>query len=313
MPIPFWSSVFSLHLLHLETLNHLSCDMRRRNEPIIAIGGGVTLDIAGLAANMYRRNTPVIKIPTTLIGMVDAAVGVKTAVNLQQGKNKMGTYCAPLAVFVDTGFLTTLTQRHIQNGAAEILKMACIKDVELFRLLENFAVDLTASGCDEAKVRALYSDTKALPILKRAIQGMLEELEPNLWEFNLRRIVDYGHTFSPPLEMAALTTDAPLLHGEAVCIDMAFTTILAQRRNLISRQDCQRVLTLMRNLGLDIFHPSFTPALMRRALTEVVAGRGGFQHVPLMNGIGKTYFADDLTETECVNALQELETLSKSL
>lgn len=120
-------------------MNFVHC---RRKEPIIAIGGGVCLDVAGLAANLYRRNTPLIKVPTTVMAAVDASIGIKTAVNFHGRKNKMGTYCAPLAVFIDKTFLKTIGDRHLTNGSAEILKMACIKDAQLFELLEKHSAEL---------------------------------------------------------------------------------------------------------------------------------------------------------------------------
>lgn len=129
--------------MHMVFMGCLICS--RRKEPIIAIGGGVCLDVAGLAANLYRRNTPLIKIPTTVMAAVDASIGIKTAVNFHGRKNKMGTYCAPLAVFIDKTFLKTLGARHLSNGSAEILKMACIKDAELFDLLEKHSKDLVQS------------------------------------------------------------------------------------------------------------------------------------------------------------------------
>ncbi|KAJ3031511.1 hypothetical protein HDV00_008262 [Rhizophlyctis rosea] len=292
-------------------------NLDRRNEPIIAIGGGVTLDLVGLAANLWRRNTPVIKLPTTLIGMVDAAVGVKTACNLNGGKNKIGTYAAPLAVFVDSAFLATLPQRHIRNGAAEILKMACVKDLELFELLERFVERGDEVG---------FGDRGAEQIMRRAIQGMLEELEPNLWEFNLRRIVDYGHTFSPCLEMCALAshtgtiseheTPSPfdggfLLHGEAVCIDMAFTTVVAKRRGYLSEEEAGRVLKLIRGLGLNVWHVDMTESLCKKAMADTTACRGGYQRTPLMDGIGRARFVDDLTLEELNDALGELEAFAQ--
>ena len=103
------------------------------------------LDVAGLAANLYRRNTPLIKIPTTVMAAVDASIGIKTAVNFHGKKNKMGTYSAPLAVFIDKTFLKTSGDRHLANGSAEILKMACIKDAELFELLEKHSAELIAT------------------------------------------------------------------------------------------------------------------------------------------------------------------------
>ncbi|KAJ3052123.1 hypothetical protein HK097_006865 [Rhizophlyctis rosea] len=294
-------------------------NLDRRSEPIIAIGGGVTLDLVGLAANLYRRNTPVIKLPTTLIGMVDAAVGVKTACNLNGGKNKIGTYSAPLAVFVDAAFLGTLPGRHVRNGAAEVLKMACVKDGQLFELLEGF---VERGGADGEG----FEGKGAQMIMRRAIQGMLEELEPNLWEFNLRRIVDYGHTFSPVLEMCALeshsgpisdtTTPGPfeggfLLHGEAVCVDMAFTTVVAKRRGYLSEEEARRTLRLMRGLGLNVWHRDLTGSLCKKALIDTTACRGGFQRTPLMDGIGRARFVDDLTLEELEEGLKELEEFAR--
>lgn len=128
----------------------------RRKEPIIAIGGGVCLDVAGLAANLYRRNTPLIKVPTTVMAAVDASIGIKTAVNFHGRKNKMGTYCAPLAVFIDKTFLKTIGARHLTNGSAEILKMACIKDAELFELLEKHSAELIQTKFQVGVLPSVY-------------------------------------------------------------------------------------------------------------------------------------------------------------
>ncbi len=143
--LPFWLVLWPwcIDLLQSVSVMVTACACAcRRKEPIIAIGGGVCLDVAGLAANLYRRNTPLIKIPTTVMAAVDASIGIKTAVNFHGRKNKMGTYCAPLAVFIDKTFLKTLGDRHLSNGSAEILKMACIKDRELFELLEKHSAEL---------------------------------------------------------------------------------------------------------------------------------------------------------------------------
>ena len=147
LPFCLMLSPGCIHLLDVSSLSVsvmlMACAcVCRRKEPIIAIGGGVCLDVAGLAANLYRRNTPLIKIPTTVMAAVDASIGIKTAVNFHGRKNKMGTYCAPLAVFIDKTFLKTLGDRHLSNGSAEILKMACIKDRELFELLEKHSAEL---------------------------------------------------------------------------------------------------------------------------------------------------------------------------
>lgn len=105
----------------LEEVNDFSLD--RRTEPIIGIGGGVCLDIVGLAASLYRRRTPYIRVPTTLLSYVDASVGAKTGVNFANCKNKLGTYIPPAAAFLDLTFMQTVPRRHISNGLAEMLKV----------------------------------------------------------------------------------------------------------------------------------------------------------------------------------------------
>lgn len=105
----------------LDEVNNFSLD--RRTEPILAIGGGVCLDIVGFAASLYRRRTPYIRVPTTLLSYIDASVGAKTGVNFANCKNKLGAYIPPAATFLDLSFIQTVSRRHISNGLAEILKV----------------------------------------------------------------------------------------------------------------------------------------------------------------------------------------------
>eukprot|EP00892_Ulva_mutabilis_P009622 jgi/Ulvmu1/7031/UM033_0090.1 len=270
--------------------------LNRRKEPLIAIGGGVCLDVCGLAANLYRRNTPIIKVPTTLMGVVDASIGIKTAVNFIGKKNKLGTYCPPLAVFADLSFLRTLDDRNLANGSAEILKMACIKDEKLFHLLEAHATTLMATHyqCDDSSA-----------VIRRAIQGMLEELEYNLHEHILLRLVDYGHTFSMDIEMAGL--EFGMLHGEAVSIDMALTTVMARERNLITVEESERVFQIMAAFRLPIWHDVCDDAVLwKKALADIIKTRDGAQRTPLMRGVGAASFINDITEEELLAAVAGL-------
>lgn len=277
--------------------------INRRKEPIIAIGGGVCLDVVGLAANLYRRNTPVIKIPTTVMAAIDASIGIKTAVNFNQRKNKMGTYCPPLAVFIDRTFLQTLDQRNLSNGAAEMLKMACVKDDELFHMLEDHGAAFIAQH---------FQGGTAGKAIRRSIQGMLEELENNLYEHILTRLVDYGHTFSPELEMEALNGGDELLHGEAVNIDMALTTQLSYARGMISLEQRNRVFKVMHSLQLPFWHQACSSELFYKGLKDTVKARDGMQRVPLMNDIGSAQFINDITFDELREASCVLQTVAKA-
>ncbi|WP_037139178.1 sedoheptulose 7-phosphate cyclase [Rhodococcoides fascians] len=290
-----WSSVIRV----VDAMNGFGID--RRREPVIAIGGGVLLDVVGFAASVYRRGTPYIRIPTTLIGLVDAGVGVKTGVNYAMGKNRLGTYAPAIATYVDRAFLRTLDDRHLSNGLAEILKMALIKSVDLFELLETYGPRLIA---DNFQGTSGELDTAATQVIAESIHLMLEELQPNLWESCLERCVDYGHTFSPTLEMEALPA---LLHGEAVGIDMALTSALGFLRGSLGSADLDRILTVMKQLGLPVWNDVLDKTgLLDAALADTVRHRDGRQRLPLPVGIGGHHFANDVTPGEIASALKLL-------
>ena len=276
----------------------------RRREPVIGIGGGVLLDIVGLACSLYRRHTPYVRVPTTLIGLVDAGVGAKTGVNFGGHKNRLGSYEPPVAALLDRSFLSTLEERHIRNGLAEILKIALVKDAALFDRLERYGARLVTE-----RLQGLTpdSETATREVLRAAVHGMLEELQPNLWEHSLERLVDYGHTFSPTIEMSALPA---LLHGEAVNIDMALTTMIGWHRGLVTERDRNRILDVMRALRLPTWHPECAPEVLGRALTETTRHRDGLQRLPLPVGIGDATFVNDVSFDELVQASRDLQSVS---
>ncbi|PWK80685.1 3-dehydroquinate synthase [Lentzea atacamensis] len=268
-----------------------------RREPVVAIGGGVVLDVVGFVASVYRRGQPVIRVPTTLVGLVDAGIGVKTGINFNGHKNRLGTYHADSYTVLDRQFLKTLDLREISNGLAEILKVALMRDAHLFTLLEACGPDLLD---ERFQGRSPVTDFAARETLRRSIDGMLTELAPNLREKNLTRLMDYGHSWSPALEMHALPS---LLHGEAVNLDMTLSLVIALRRGLITAADLDRVLAVMVSLALPVWHKIFDePSILRNALAEVTRHREG-QRIPLTTGIGSAVFVDDITEDEIDAAL----------
>jgi 3-dehydroquinate synthase len=146
-------------------------------------------------------------------------------------------------------------------------------------------------------------------ILARATVGMLEELAGNLWESVLERIVDYGHTFSPTLEMAALPE---LLHGEAVAIDMALSLVIAAQRDLICERELHRALDLIRGFGLPIHHPQCEEDLLMQALADTTSHRDGLQRLPLSRGLGRAVFINDLTRAQVRSAAAYLAEKSRT-
>ena len=299
-----------------EAVHELGID--RRLDPVIAIGGGVCMDIVGFAASIYRRRTPYIRVPTTLMGYVDASVGAKSGVNFLGKKNKLGCYLPPALALLDRSFLASLDVRQLSNGAAEIMKMAMVKDKELFSLLEQHgpaliehkfqALPAAAEGeAGEAgevgEVVGVGEGGAAAPsrVLFLAIHTMLQELAPNLWEDSLERLVDFGHVFSMELEMAVLHTDK-LYHGEAVAVDMAFCTVLAYVRGQISAEYRDRLLATMRGLGLPVYHPKFDEAMVEEALYERVKFSSG-QKIPLPTAEGESRLFNDVSMDQCREAL----------
>ncbi|KAL7864480.1 hypothetical protein AOLI_G00159000 [Acnodon oligacanthus] len=278
-------------------------EVHRRSEPIIAIGGGVCLDIVGLAASLYRRRTPYIRVPTTLLSYIDASIGAKTGVNFCSCKNKLGSYTPPTATFLDRSFIRNLPRRHVSNGMAEMLKMALMKHKGLFELLEREGWNLLdstfqSSGVTEGRG---YTDAATLAT-KVAIVTMLEELAPNLWEDDLDRLVDFGHLISPELEMTVLPE---LLHGEAVNIDMAFMLYVARERGFLTEDDVQRIISCMKRLELPVWHQQCSLDLVQKSLSERLKHSGGKMRMPLPTGLGKAEIFNDVDSATLCQAFKK--------
>lgn len=270
-----------------------------RKEPVLVVGGGLTTDVAGFACSAYRRKTNYIRVPTSLIGLIDASVAIKVAVNHGKLKNRLGAYHASQKVILDFSFLGTLPIDQIRNGMAELIKIAVVGNQEIFELLEEHGAALMHSrfgylnGTPELQAvghRLTY----------KAIQVMLELEVPNLHELDLDRVIAYGHTWSPTLE---LTPEPPMLHGHSVNIDMAFTATIAQLRGYISVEDRNRILGLMSRLGLAIDSPYLTPELLWKATEAITRTRDGLQRAAAPRPIGQCVFMNDLTRSELDNAL----------
>lgn len=272
-------------------------DLRRRSEPIIAIGGGVVTDLAGFVASTYRRGVPHIKVPTTLMGYVDASVGIKTGVNYGPFKNRMGSFEIPAGVLLDKGFLQTLDRRNLINGLGEIVKLAVILDAGLFEDLEKGGSALLASH---------FQDDHGQTILDKSILGMARELTPNLYESDLQRKVDFGHTFSLVIESAS---NYEVMHGEAVAIDVLFSSYLSLQRGLLPAMEFDRLVALYRSLGFPVWDSHITAELLWEGVEERVMHRDGRQLLPVPIGIGSCSFVNDLQWEEVQCAVTELEKL----
>lgn len=237
-----------------------------RHAALVGLGGGVCTDLVTVAASMIRRGIPYIRIPTTLLGQVDGSIGVKGAVNFRGRKNWLGCYYPPLSVYVDPGFLATLSTKQIGHGLAEIIKMAIVKDVRLFELVEQYGPQLAESRFQSPRA-------PAREIMERAIFRMLEELETNMYEDQTyQRLVDFGHTISPTIESMS---GFSLAHGEAVAIAMSFCCELARELQVLDEGACHRAVRVIRACGLPTNSPLLTSEAIAKSLHDAARHRAG--------------------------------------
>lgn len=270
-----------------------------RTEPVLVVGGGLTTDVAGFACASYRRNTPYIRIPTTLIGLIDASVSIKVAVNYGKHKNRLGAYHASQKVLLDFSFLRTLPEDQVRNGMAELIKISVVGNAEIFAMLEKHGSEL---------LRTRFGHLAGTPELRsvgdrltyQAIATMLELEAPNLHEIDLDRVIAFGHTWSPTLE---LTPPDPFFHGHAINIDMALSTTLAEQRGHLSVADRDRVLGVMSDLGLALDSHHLTPELLTAATASILKTRDGLLRAAVPAPIGQCIFLNDVTTDELADTL----------
>ena len=271
---------------------------------IVSVGGGVCTDLAGLAASLVKRGIAHLRVPTTLVGQIDAAVGIKCAANFSGKKNSIGAFHAPESVFVCPVFLGSLPRRQIREGMSEMLKIALVRDRPLFDLMERHGEELVRSGFRTPAAAALQ-------VIERSIVGILDELRTNPFEKNtFQRKVDYGHCFSPLIETASHYRTP---HGEAVGVDIALSVCMAEALGLLRGDVRARIFDLFDALGLSRQHDALTLALCLNALEAASKHRGGQVHLPLTTDIGEVVFMSD-RDTLGANLLQRsIEALARSL
>lgn len=266
---------------------HAASEMKLgRTARIIGVGGGVCTDVAGFAAAIYGRGVAHIKIPTTFIGLIDAGIATKNAVNFVDRKSSIGTFNSPEYSVLDPTFVHSLDRRHVRSGMGECLKIALVCDRALFEVLERDGPVIIES--------ALASPAESVDhVVRASVLGMLEELSENLFEIDaFQRAVNFGHTLSPYIEAA---TGYTILHGEAVAIDMAISVTIAQRLGVMSAPEAERALETMGRLGMLEGWPDIDAAALWSSLEFVRAHRGGRLHLVVPTTIGSHAFLDDLS------------------
>ena len=276
-----------------------------RDALLLAFGGGVIGDITGFLAAIYMRGIRYVQIPTTLLAQVDSSIGGKTGVNLATGKNLIGSFHHPQAVFADTDLLRTLPPAELRAGLQESIKAGVIYDAKLFRYMEQNA-EAILSASDPTKRNA---DTKALAkVVAASVRVKAEVVSQDEKESGLRMILNFGHTIGHAIEAA--TNYKQLLHGEAVAWGSIAALSVAVARNTISEKDANRIVNLILRYGP---LPGFKATAEKLvALTgRDKKNRSGIRSFVLPTAIGTTEIVCDVTEPELLAATESMLTLMR--
>ncbi len=257
-----------------------------RNSLIIALGGGIVGDITGLAAATWLRGIDYIQIPTTLLSMVDSSVGGKTAVNHPKGKNLIGAFHQPKAVFIDPETLKTLPKREFNAGMAEVIKYGVIKDKELFEFLEN----------EKNKNNLINLENECLiKIINSSIKTKSHIVSKDEQEHGVRAILNYGHSFGHVIEN--LCGYGEFLHGEAISIGMKIAGGIALEKGLWSNEEFIRQDNLLKSYSL----PTKIPKINKKEVITILMGdkkvRDGKMRFILPKGIGEVDIYDDVLDS----------------
>jgi len=258
-------------------LNELFEHKLDRKSLLIALGGGVIGDMTGFTASLYQRGIGFIQVPTTLLSQVDASVGGKTGVNNKYGKNLIGAFYQPEAVYIDTEFLKTLPKREFAAGIAEVVKMAVMFDKEYFDFL----------------MEADFSQKNVLEkVIERSVELKAEVVNLDEKESGIRAVLNYGHTFGHVVENE--TNYKTYLHGEAVAIGIMMANALSVELGIMSIDEMEKVKLFLEKHNLpvaykiediDVFYDKF--------FLDKKAANNKIKFI-LANGIGKHVVRDDI-------------------
>jgi 3-dehydroquinate synthase len=263
-----------------------------RRTVLIALGGGVVGDLAGFAAATYQRGIPFVQVPTTLLAQVDSSVGGKTGINHALGKNMIGAFHQPLAVVADTATLTSLPDRELASGLAEVAKHGAIRDAAFLDWIEANATAL------------LRREPEALGhAIRRSCEIKAAVVAEDEREAGLRAILNFGHTFGHAIESAM--GYGRWLHGEAVAAGMVIAARLSVRLGRIPAPDAERLARLLARLGLPVKAPSITTERWLEFMGRDKKNQGGRITFVLLESLGRACVVRDVPDEALLAALAE--------
>ncbi len=263
-----------------------------RGDCLAALGGGVVGDVAGFAAATFMRGIDFVQVPTTLLAAVDSSVGGKTGIDHPRGKNLIGAFHQPRLVVADLDTLSTLPEREVLSGLAEVLKAGLLGDPELFRLVEQ-------------RGPGLLEDPEALEeAVARAVGVKARVVEADERESGRRAVLNLGHTLGHALEAAA--GFGRITHGEAVAVGLAFAARLSERLGLLGPRDARRIESVLRDLGYRLRMPEVDAEKILVALRHDKKNRAGEPAWVLLRGIGRAEWGHRVPRNTVAALLEEL-------
>lgn len=284
-----------------ELLDWLLSQKITRGSLIMAVGGGVIGDLVGFAASIIMRGIDFIQIPTTVLSQVDSSVGGKTGINTNYGKNLVGSFYQPKAVLCDVGTLSTLSEREVKAGYAEIVKYALIHDLDFFNWLDDNAENLLK----------LDSDLLSHAIEKSCLSKAQIVSEDEHEKSGRRALLNLGHTFGHALEAAA-GYDGSLLHGEAVAIGMVMAFDLSVKMGLCDASDFERMKAHLKQCGFKVTAKEILPALKKKTPQEIVDLMMSDKKVSgtkigfiLVRGIGQAFQSYEVNMDDVLKVVEE--------
>ena len=276
--------------------NELARNNFTRSDLIVAVGGGTVTDLAGYAAASWLRGIDWVAVPTTLAGMVDAAVGGKTGINSPFGKNLIGAFHSPVAVLIDPTWLRTLSDRDFAAGLAEVVKCGFIDDEEILHLVK---------GKSLAEIRS--NSVLVNSLIERSVSTKAKVVSNDFKESDLREILNYGHTFGHAIERVS---DYSIRHGEAVSIGMIFVAELSHLEGLIDAELLQRHREVLSGLGLPISLSNIAGANNWESLYAAMAldkkARGNSIRFVVLNKVGECSRFESVSEEQLKSAYERV-------
>jgi 3-dehydroquinate synthase len=263
-----------------------------RNDLVIAVGGGAVTDLSGFVASTWLRGIDWLAVPTTLAAMVDAAVGGKTGINSEYGKNLIGSFYSPISVLVDLSWLETLSDRDFAAGLAEVLKSGFIADSEIVELLR---------GKTLSEVRGNQALT--LELISRTVAVKTKVVSNDFKESFDREILNYGHTLGHAIE---LHSKYSLRHGECVSIGLVFAANLANQVGILSAEITALHVSILKDFGLPISYESRHWPELRASMAIDKKSRSGTLRFVAISEIGKTLRIEAPSESDLLAAYERL-------